>query len=60
MGRAFDPRDPEQRLDDQSSWKETSNPVLISVTMALDLAADTNLVEWHKVAEVATMIEEYA
>jgi hypothetical protein len=53
----YDPRDAAQRLDDRTTWKRSTNGILIAATM-LYVSRDSFPVSWEKVAVLADMSEE--
>lgn len=53
----FDPRDPDQRLHDQATWKHTANGILIAATM-LHMRRENIPISWDKVAALADLGED--
>jgi hypothetical protein len=50
----YDPRDPDQRLQDRTTWKLSSNSILIFATM-LYLRELGFAIRWEKIAAYADM-----
>lgn len=54
--RCYDPRDPDQQIDDPSTWQSTSNAVLIMASF-LRAFEPSDDVCWDKVAALADMCD---
>jgi hypothetical protein len=52
--KAYDPRDPEQILDDPRTWRSTLNPALLSA------ASDVGKIDWIEVAKLANECDSMA
>lgn len=55
--KCYDPRDPEQKSDDSTTWKETQNPALIVAQMAHDCGVARVPDFWDIVREQADMCD---
>ncbi len=55
----FDPRDPEQSVEDRATWKRSSNAILISATMLLAADAERCPISWDKVAALADLCDQH-
>ena len=56
----YDPRDPTQDREDPNTWKESTNAVLIAVSIGMGLWTRTDAAYWDNVARMADFVDERA